>query len=72
MEKAMRNLLAGIALLIATSASAWEVEDMNEAINQTNFIVGMNGKGFCSGTLISLEHRLVLNPVESEVIHLAL
>lgn len=34
----------------------WAIEDMNRAIEQTNFIVN---KG-CSGTLISIEERLVL------------
>lgn len=37
----------------------WPVAEMNAAINQTNFIVG-EGEGHCSGTLVSLEHRLVL------------
>lgn len=49
-------LLAG--LLIATPAQAdhWTVERMNAVIDQTNMIVGNH----CSGTLISLEHRLIL------------
>lgn len=41
---------------LPVKADHWNVSKMNEAINQTNFIVD-NG---CSGTLISIEHRLVL------------
>jgi S1-C subfamily serine protease len=53
----MRLLLACIVLLTTTGlASAWTVKDMNEVVDSTNFIVN----GGCSGTLISLEHRLVL------------
>lgn len=53
------HLISGlIAATLATSALAdhWNVERMNEAVNQTNFIVGRG----CSGTLISTEYRLVL------------
>lgn len=42
--------------LMASTASAWELDDLNDHIEQTNFIVGNH----CSGTLISLEHRLIL------------
>ncbi|RME54033.1 serine protease [Candidatus Woesearchaeota archaeon] len=49
-----------VSVFTAFSAHAWEVREMNETVNQTNFIVGMNGRGFCSGTLISLKYRLVL------------
>lgn len=58
----MKKLLALIctALLLATlspPASAWEnVAEMNRQIDETNFIVG---KG-CSGTLISLEYKLIV------------
>lgn len=45
-----------VAALTASAASAWTVEDMNKTINSANFIVGRG----CSGTLISLEHRLIL------------
>lgn len=51
--------LTTMLLAIMTTCSpalAWEVGDMNRTINSTNFIVD---KG-CSGTLISLKHKLVL------------
>ncbi len=45
------------AAFIGGPASAWEdVKGMNRQIDQTNFIVG-NG---CSGTLISVEYRLLV------------
>jgi len=53
---AFRILSLLTALLTANVAAAWTVEDMNKTINSANFIVG----GGCSGTLISLEHRLIL------------
>lgn len=57
----MKRILFFIAVLAAPVAHAdhWDVKTMNEAINQTNFIVG-GGNGHCSGTLISLERRLIL------------
>lgn len=39
--------------------SSWGVEQMNMAIEQTNFVVRA-GEGLCSGTLIDLERRLIL------------
>lgn len=51
----LTSIIAAITLS-ATSAFAWEVEDLNDHIEQTNFIVGNH----CSGTLISVEHRLIL------------
>lgn len=51
----LTTIITALALS-ATSAFAWEVEDLNDHIEQTNFIVGNH----CSGTLISVEHRLVL------------
>lgn len=51
----LTTIIAALALT-ATSALAWDVEDLNDHIEQTNFIVGNH----CSGTLISVEHRLVL------------
>ncbi len=53
---AFRILSLLAALLSANVAAAWTVEDMNKTINSANFIVGRG----CSGTLISLEHRLIL------------
>ncbi len=47
----------GMAAFIGGPASAWEdVKGMNEQIDQTNFLVG----GGCSGTLISVEYRLLV------------
>lgn len=44
------------ASLIAFPAHAWSIEKMNTQIDNTNVIVG----GVCSGTIISIEDRLVL------------
>ena len=55
----MKALLLTITMVVAFAwpAMAWEdVQGMNRQIDNTNFIVG-NG---CSGTLISVEHRLIL------------
>jgi S1-C subfamily serine protease len=53
------NKILGIVLatsLLATPAIAWDTAEMNETIDQTNFIVD----GGCSGTLISLKPALIL------------
>ncbi len=55
------KLLTTVAMLwplaFGGPAVAWEnIREMNEQIDQTNFIVG----GGCSGTLISIEYRLIL------------
>ena len=53
------KLFTTVAMLVALGgpAVAWEnIKEMNEQIDQTNFIVG----GGCSGTLISIEYRLIL------------
>lgn len=58
----MKKLLIAACMLLFSSlayADHWNVDTMNEAINQTNFIVG-EGRGHCSGTLISVEERLIL------------
>jgi S1-C subfamily serine protease len=49
---------AALALSVSfTGASAWEnVKEMNEQIDQTNFIV----RGGCSGTLVDVENRLIV------------
>jgi S1-C subfamily serine protease len=53
----MKKVLLALAFgLVGTSSNAWDVKDMNQHIDQTNFIVN----GMCSGTLIDLEDRLVL------------
>lgn len=38
------------------AAWSWSLEDLNDTVDQTNFIVD----GRCSGTLVSLEYRLIL------------
>jgi len=58
MKKLKQMLGAGVLALglMATPSAAWEVEDMNRQVDETNFIVNAG----CSGTLISKEYRLVL------------
>jgi S1-C subfamily serine protease len=51
----LTTIISALALT-ASSAFAWDLDDLNDHIEQTNFIVGNH----CSGTLISLEHRLIL------------
>jgi len=53
--------LAALFIFISGAVAAQDnpVEDLNDLIDQSNFIVG-SGRGHCSGTLISLEHRLIL------------
>lgn len=52
-----RFLLLAAMIAFASPATAWEsVKGMNEQIDQTNFIVGRG----CSGTLISIEYRLIV------------
>ncbi len=50
------------ALLLATCARAqtWDLNKMAQQIDLTNVVVGVGGDGFCSGTIISKQHRLVL------------
>lgn len=38
----------------------WDLKKMADQIDQTNVVVGVGGDGFCSGTIISKQHRLVL------------
>lgn len=55
----MRLILKTIASLLVTGNLAmaqWSIEDLNKAIDSTNFIVGSG----CSGTLISVSERLIL------------
>jgi S1-C subfamily serine protease len=54
----MRSLFMGaIALVcIATSANAWNVEEMNRAIDSVNFLVNDG----CSGTLLDAKEGLIL------------
>lgn len=53
--KKFLTVIAAVAAL-ASPVSSWELDDLNDHIEQTNFIVGNH----CSGTLISLKHRLIL------------
>lgn len=62
-------IVAGCALgllMLATCAQAsraqesWDLTKMAQQIDQTNVVVGVAGDGFCSGTIISKQHRLVL------------
>lgn len=53
----MKLLAMVFALVTACSpAMAWDIKEMNDHIDQTNFIVGQG----CSGTLVDLEDRLIL------------
>lgn len=59
----MRKLLATAALIALPSlAMAWDIDKMNETVDQTNFLISglKDPTTFCSGTLIDLEHRYVL------------
>lgn len=52
--------LAAAAALFAVPALAWDdPETMSRFIDQTNFIIG-DGKGYCSGTLIDAEKKLIV------------
>jgi S1-C subfamily serine protease len=53
----MRSLYIAVLLTFATPALAdWPLDKMNEQIEKTNVIVG----GVCSGTIISVEERIIL------------
>jgi S1-C subfamily serine protease len=55
----MKTYIYSFIFFIMTSsaiASQWTLEQMNRVIDQTNFVVNRG----CSGTLISLEERLIL------------
>lgn len=54
--KKFLTVLAITSLPFMASAEDWDIADMNEHIDQTNFIVGNH----CSATLISLKERLLL------------
>lgn len=59
----MRSVMLAAALLCTPSlvpmapAAEW---DMDKQITETNVVLGAGGKGFCSGTIISIKHRIVL------------
>lgn len=52
----------GLLLLVtfARAQETWDLTKMAQQIDQTNVVVGVGGDGFCSGTIISKQHRLVL------------
>lgn len=52
----MKKLLFAVALLLPMASYGWTVESLNTTVNQNNFIVDDR----CSGTLVSLKHKLVL------------
>lgn len=60
MKKFLCSLAAIAALSMGSNAPAyadgWDIDARNEMVDQTNFVVGEG----CSGTLISVEFRLVL------------
>lgn len=61
----MKALALAACLLTLASPARADWKNMNEAINQTNFIVDITDAsgalvGLCSGTLISLRYRLIL------------
>lgn len=54
----LKALLLGSTLLFAAPAfsAEWNQQDMNQTIDQTNFMVNQG----CSGTLLDLEHQYIL------------
>jgi S1-C subfamily serine protease len=53
----MKTVATLIALILSAATSqAWPLEEMNRAIEQTNFVVASG----CSGTLVSVPQRLLL------------
>lgn len=55
MKKILYSIIFSF-MAFSASASEWTLEQMNRVIDQTNFVVNRG----CSGTLISLEERLIL------------
>lgn len=56
--KLFTTLAFGLSLLLASaSANAWELAEMNNQIDQTNFIVNEG----CAGTLVDLERKRILS-----------
>jgi len=54
----LKSYVLAIGLLIATAipSFAWDIDKMNEQIEQTNVIVS----GVCSGTVIDIKEKLIL------------
>lgn len=59
MRHILLTLLLGFFLSIESRAD-WPSEDMDEQIESTNIILGMDAQPFCSGTIISQKARLIL------------
>jgi S1-C subfamily serine protease len=56
MKSFIRATLLATAIMFSGPAFAWDLDKMNEQIEQTNVIVS----GICSGTIIDKDQRLVL------------
>jgi S1-C subfamily serine protease len=56
MRRLVLSLLAAFGIAVPAVAAEWPVDQMNRAIEQTNFVVDAR----CSGTLISVPERLIL------------
>lgn len=48
------------SLRTTQAQETWDLMKMAQQIDLTNVVVGVGGNGFCSGTIISTRHRLVL------------
>lgn len=46
--------------MVGVARADWPIDKMDVQIEKTNVIIGDHGDGFCSGTIISAKHRLVL------------
>lgn len=52
--------MLALAASVRAEGNSWDLVRMGQQIDQTNVVVGVGGDGFCSGTIISKKHRLVL------------
>lgn len=57
---ALGVLLLATCVRTSEAQEVWDLTKMAQQIDQTNVVVGVGGDGFCSGTIISKQHRLVL------------
>jgi len=57
---ALGLLLPATEARFVRAQEIWDLTKMAEQIDQTNVVVGADGDGFCSGTIISKQLRLVL------------
>ena len=60
--KKVLGLCAALAIAIpaAEAADPWSIAQINKQIDLTNMVVGDEMGGFCSGTVIDVERRLVM------------